>query len=147
MTEPTLCTLYHVTPASNVPTILEQGLRPTVGPRSRAQGDALPGIYAFASLLDLDGAQWLADAFDEDEPLAVLELRVDETIARHPGAGFEVILAAPVPAHALRVLCHDLDDPAAYAQLLRGVWARDTGDEAPATPVAGDVEQRKRPAP
>lgn len=138
MADPTLRTLYHVTPAANLPAILKQGLVPAIGPRSADLGETAPGIYTFANLMDLDGADWLVDAFENDEALAVLELRVAPDAPQHPGAGFEVVLAAPVPATAMTVVCHDLDDPDAYARLMRGVWASDSAT----TP---EVKRRAQP--
>lgn len=67
--------LWHATQARNLPSILEHGLVPAIGPRSHAAGELSPATYAFRCLADLEQAllTWLGDCFDEDEALCFVE--------------------------------------------------------------------------
>lgn len=69
-------TFFRVTDASNLPSILRDGLYPQLGDRAAATGEVLAQIYLFDSkdaALDAVGG-WLGDAFDDDTELLSLSL-------------------------------------------------------------------------
>lgn len=86
--------VYHVTPTRNVFDILEQGLLPSIGPRSQELGEELPRIYVFTRLDALEDAlsNWLGEAFDEDEPLSIPDLLVDDSIVTIPENLYEAYI-------------------------------------------------------
>lgn len=62
-------TLYHVTPISNLNSIMKVGLIPKIGERSEGI-ESEPGIFLFPTYEDCETAlgQWLGREFDEIEP-------------------------------------------------------------------------------
>jgi len=97
--------VYHVTPTRHLAAIFEQGLMPQRGVRAATIDDD-GAIYLFVSLEALhDGVMsWLGSLFDEDEPLAILnvDLPDDFPLERHPAtAAFEVISTHPIPSKYL----------------------------------------------
>lgn len=102
--------LYHVTPSHNLQSILEDGLTPLIGPRSMQLGEAQARVYLFRSLDDVETAlmNWMADAFDENEELVVIEIDPDEHDSKHLidfENQFEIVsLAAIEPSCICRVL-------------------------------------------
>jgi hypothetical protein len=79
--------VWHITPASNLPSIMKSGLVPAIGPRSKSINEKKKAIYAFPDGLSLTDAMtnWLDDALGEQH-LVVLELIVSENkIYKHPG--------------------------------------------------------------
>lgn len=82
--------LYHVTAARHLDTIMEEGLRPRIGERSEVMGEGEAAIYLFTSRTAVDDAvmNWLGDAYEEDDELVVLEVKLDEGF--EISAGFEV---------------------------------------------------------
>jgi hypothetical protein len=73
---------YHVTLTSNLPSILEEGLKPGIGGRSEELGEEKPAIYLFGSVEDAKEAvsNWLGDEFEETESLALLEINLPSSI-------------------------------------------------------------------
>ena len=73
-------TLYHVTPTSNLSSIFDHGLTPTVGPRTDEwMKDAEPGVFFFESPGDIRErvGKWSRHIdFAEDTELSVLEVFV-----------------------------------------------------------------------
>lgn len=63
-------TMFHLTPASNVASILSEGLRAGSGPRTTAIADTA-GVYLFADEASVDTAlgSWFGEELD-DVPLA-----------------------------------------------------------------------------
>lgn len=102
--------LYHLTPASSTPSILREGLVPQIGERSALAGETVPAIYCFADLRELDDAltNWMAEYFDEDEPLSLLRFVAGSDTAYGGGAGYEVVVTSPIPAASLTVLYEDV---------------------------------------
>lgn len=102
---------FHVTPATNLPGILKDGLRPSRGPRSTSveSSEDEPLIFAFEDLASVEDAlmNWLGDAFD-DEPLALLALHPDQAPIS-TAAGYEVAFKCPIPPSKIQVLSCDLD--------------------------------------
>lgn len=101
---------FHVTPARNLKRLMTQGLIPKIGPRSRRIREAVPGIYLFYSVDDAEEAvmNWLGDQFGEDTILALLRVEVPPDHARTVGAGYEVILTAPVPPQNLQIVSREM---------------------------------------
>ncbi|WP_455233043.1 GNAT family N-acetyltransferase [Geopseudomonas aromaticivorans] len=104
--------LYHVTPEANLYSISKQGLLPATGPRSADLGEQEPAVYCFPNREAVEDAlgNWLGDRFDEDEPLAILELQVpvgSEAPAELPGAAFEVVVAERVPPEAVKAIYNE----------------------------------------
>lgn len=102
---------FHVTPAVNVPAILQDGLLPQVGPRSR-QLESEAGIFVFLELDALEDAlaNWMMDAFDEGVSLALLA--VDLTgrgDVRQTGAEYERCVMALVAPADIQIITGDLD--------------------------------------
>lgn len=105
-------TLYHVTPAANLPSILDLGLQPQIGRRSASAGESVAAVYCFTDLAAVEDAlaNWLGDCFDEDEALALLRLNVGNDVRLGAGAGYEVMVLDPIPAGALAVLSEDVGE-------------------------------------
>lgn len=103
--------VWHVTPIENLETIISDGLKPAIGPRSAELGETVEAIYCFDSPDDLDNAMsnWLGEAFEEDQVLVLLELDVPEDALAGEGAGFEVVIRSPIPVGNIRILSHDID--------------------------------------
>ncbi|MEX5748773.1 hypothetical protein [Massilia sp. X63] len=55
-------------------------------------------------------ANWLGDCFDEDEALALLRLNVGNDVRLGAGAGYEVMVLAPITACAIAILSEDIGD-------------------------------------
>lgn len=101
---------YHVTPAKNVPSIMKNGLVPKIGTRSANFGEADKHVYLFPSKDEMETAMmnWLGDEFDEDEPLAVLAVEVDDnddTVDRAvDGPTWEYLSVNPIDPKNISVL-------------------------------------------
>lgn len=65
--------MFHVTPSENLSGILNHGLAPAIGPRSKELGELTPMVYLFTDMDSLDHAYWLEDYFHDDE-LVVVEV-------------------------------------------------------------------------
>lgn len=112
--------LYHVTTADALPSILQNGLLPGIGPRSAKLGEAIPAIYAFASLEAVEDALcgWLGDELPEGAEAVVIEIDMDAPCGQ---PGFEVVLREVVPPSLIvRVLDECLRDRTDLAMRLRG---------------------------
>jgi hypothetical protein len=97
--------LYHLTPARLVARILREGLAPRVGPRARRIRETVPAIYFFGSTDDLDAGleQWLELEFDDETPLALLEVDLPAH-CRWERVAFEIQVYDPIPPTAIRVI-------------------------------------------
>lgn len=108
--------LYHVTPSDNLDSILAKGLIPSIGPRSAELGELEPRIYLFRNLDDVETAltNWMADAFDENEELVVIEIDPGEHDSKHLidfEDQFEIVsLAVIEPSRICRVLDESFDE-------------------------------------
>lgn len=109
--------LLHVTTATAAESILTQGLRPSIGPRSSQLGETVPAIYFFTSESALKAASdnWLSEVFEDvEEPLVVLVVDVSaQAVHVDPAAAFEAVVMVPVAAAAV-VRAYDIDTGAAY---------------------------------
>ncbi len=100
---PTLTVCLHVTHAAALPAILEQGLKPQIGPLSE-QVERLPGIFLFPSWTDLVDANWLFDeAWPHASEPALLCVDVQD-LDLGLEAGFEAVLRTPVEPGRITVL-------------------------------------------
>jgi len=99
--------VYHVTPTSNLDSIMKAGLRPQVGARSsKIQGEQ-SAIYCFPDKASLEDAMmnWLGDEFDEDEELAIIEIDTRNLTGEYtPNAEFEIAITSLVPPNRIKVL-------------------------------------------
>lgn len=89
---------YHVTSSACLASILEEGLRPAIGPRSEMLGERRAACYLFASIEACEEglANWLGEYLG-DEELRILQvdlsgLQVDESLE------WEISCATHVPA-------------------------------------------------
>lgn len=99
--------VWHVTPTYHIFDIMEQGLRPGIGPRSQELGETVSRIYVFTEQAALDDAltNWLGDVFDETEALSILVLDVAPERVIVPDNLFEAyILDTVEPACIVRVV-------------------------------------------
>jgi hypothetical protein len=66
---------YHVTSASNIESIRQNGLIPQIGARSLELGETISRIYLFTSKKFCEDGlmNWLGDYF-EDEEIVILEI-------------------------------------------------------------------------
>ncbi len=80
---------YHVTPEENLPSIMEQGLRPSIGERSAELGETAERVYLFPSKEACEDAlaNWLGEQFD-DGTLVILEVDITG-LAMESDVGFE----------------------------------------------------------
>jgi len=110
---------FHVTPATNLNSILEDGLRPRIGARSAELGETTEAVYLFKSLDDVEDAltNWLGDCFDEDEVLALLSVQGTGLQFLESSAAYECVVPHPIIPSALHILCHDLDDESTLIQI------------------------------
>lgn len=106
-------TLFHITPARNLPAIFRAGLAPMIGERSAALGETSAQSYHFPDWESLSDAltNWLGEQFDEDETLALLAVKPQGLELESDAAtGFEVRCTETIPPDALSVLALDIDD-------------------------------------
>ncbi|MGY6271852.1 hypothetical protein ACXIUT_19345 [Achromobacter denitrificans] len=89
---------YHVTAAPSLASILQEGIRPAIGPRSELLGEKRAASYFFASAEACeDGlSNWLGEHLEDDE-LHILRvdlsgLQIDDAL------GWEISCYAHVPA-------------------------------------------------
>lgn len=74
-------TYYHITPMSNLESILQTGLEPRIGERSKELGENEKRVYLFHSIEDMNNAlgNWLGECFEDEEiELAIIELQVPD---------------------------------------------------------------------
>lgn len=105
-------TFYHVTLAENLPLIMEKGLVPSVGERSKKMSER-EAVFLFASRGDAEDAvmNWLGDEFDDDDDdLALLEVTLPAEIAiyREHGIDWEVYVKDRIPPQCLHILERNL---------------------------------------
>lgn len=100
-------TYWHITPEENVNSILENGLIPQIGARSRNADEPVPAIYLFGSKEEAEDAamNWLGDEFEEteEENLALLQVKIPTNIEVKKEA-FEYQVFEPIPAENIKVI-------------------------------------------
>jgi hypothetical protein len=104
-------TFYHVTLTKNLGSIMEKGLVPSVGERSKKLKEP-SAVFLFATREDAeDGAtNWMVDEF-EDEAFALLEITLPPEIEVHKDPSsdnWEVYVKDVIPSSSIRVLTRDL---------------------------------------
>lgn len=95
---------YHITDSVNTESILANGLRASIGPRSAELGETVKSVYLFPSIDDLENAlgNWLGEYFAEDSVLNVFEVDVtgfmdDSTVE------YEIEIARDIPRDRLKL--------------------------------------------
>ena len=101
---------YHVTPVRNLKSIMEQGLVPKVGSRSKKIGEGSEGIYLFYTLAGVEDALngWLGLEFSSNARLALLRVKEPPNAKISYGADYERIIASIIPPKNIEVLSRDL---------------------------------------
>jgi hypothetical protein len=102
--------LYHVTPVQNLRKIMQDGLVPKRGVRSRKLGEIAPAIYLFPSLDDVESAiqGWMGNEFSDEARLALLAVTVPPNIQVQSVVGYERAITVSIPPDQIRVLTRDL---------------------------------------
>lgn len=105
-----LPTVYHVTPTRNLNSILEKGIEPRIGPRSRRLGEKIPGIYCFPTIDDIEDAldNWLFYEFSESTLFALIRIWIPGNVRSSQEVEWEIILHGAVPSSNIKVLSRDL---------------------------------------
>lgn len=113
---------FHVTPASNLPSIQRQGLLPRIGERSAQLAEPIPAIYLFATEDAVADAcqNWLGDCFGEDVALAVLAVEIDASAPRGAGAGYEAVISEAISPDAISLLSDDIMNELHFSTILSG---------------------------
>ncbi|PPC84684.1 MAG: hypothetical protein CTY38_01155 [Methylotenera sp.] len=101
---------FHVTPLTNVQSILADGLIPQIGERSQLLGETKPSIYLFSSAEALEGAclNWLEDCFDDEAKLTLFAVDLPEDHVLQSTVGYEATVDSVIPVHYLSILSQDL---------------------------------------
>lgn len=92
--------LYHVTETKNVANILEVGLEPRIGPRSKLLQEKEKAVYLFKTKEDAEDGiiNWFGDLFNKNEPLSLLMITLISTMEnRLKEIGFEYQCSALIP--------------------------------------------------
>ena len=92
---------YHVTLSSNVPSILKNGILPSI---NKEMGDK-KAVYMFKSRVELEDAlmNWLGEKFPEDKSLSILKINGDGLKVEYdPNVGFEIL--TPEVVHPSRII-------------------------------------------
>ena len=111
--------LYHVTTLASLPAILQEGIEPSIGPRSARINEITPAIYLFPTVDHVADAlgNWLGDEFEDEDELVVLEVEGD--VPETPGS-FEVVRYERIdPAEIVAVLDESLVPMAEFMDGLR----------------------------
>ena len=98
--------VYHVAPVAKLKTIMKRGLVPAIGDRSQSFGEDRAGTYLFPSKTHVEDAMmgWLGEEFDEEEPLALLEVTLPEGHPVVDDGGFELVSLATIHPRQIRFL-------------------------------------------
>ena len=108
--EASVSTAYHITLTRNVGRVLQDGLVPRIGPRSRRLKESRPAIYLFPTIEDAENAfsNWLGDEFSENTRLALLKVTIPHTMEVFSDVPFECHVYDPIPAVCISVQSMDL---------------------------------------
>lgn len=97
---------FHITPSSNVDSILAQGLQPA---KEKLVGipDNLceVGVFLFPDRETIADATWFFDRFDDDVALTVFAVDIEgmETFS-NPDVGYEIWSRKPIPTERLTIV-------------------------------------------
>lgn len=105
-------TLYHVTPLSNLDSILRTGLQPQIGEHSLSAGETVQVVYLFTGKENLEQAMlnWAGDMFG-DEEIAYLEIQIPLEYEKYlrPN-GFETKCEIAIPPQYIQVIDEKMFD-------------------------------------
>ncbi len=104
---------FHVTLAENLPSILEYGLRPGIGERSLMLNEPEPLLYLFETLEDVEAglSGWMADVFDEDDPIVIIEVDLRGIDARKLPGKFEITVNETLASDRIVAVLDERLDP------------------------------------
>lgn len=102
-------TLYHVTTKKSLDTVLSEGLKHFIGPRSERFGEEGAKVFLFGSLEALEDGlgNWLGEEFDDDEEVAVVAVKVSDSKLFSPsfeGESWEWFSSSPISPSDLEVV-------------------------------------------
>lgn len=104
-------TFYHVSLSENLSSIMDKGLIPSIGERSKKLGEHAC-VFLFPSRESAeDGVdQWIGDEFDDEQPLALIEvvLPIEIEVFKTADIDWEFYTKMTIPAECLSVLSRDL---------------------------------------
>ena len=99
-----LVVALHVTAREFLPSILSEGLRPSIGALSQAI-ESVPAVYLFPSWQDMEDASWLFEDWPHASKPALLAVGVEGLPLRvEKDAAFEVVCAQTIGAERIAVL-------------------------------------------
>lgn len=100
-------TLYHVTPASNLPNIQRFGLFPNLGERTQQLDAEKAGVFLFTSTEAVENAlgNWLGEAFEGyPDSLLLLKIELPETFELEQHVEWEKISRRNIsPTHIKKI--------------------------------------------
>jgi hypothetical protein len=104
-------TFYHVTLTENLPSIMEKGLLPTIGDRSKKIGEN-SCVFLFPTRDEAEQGvdNWLGDEVEEDKALALLEVTLPPEIEvfQTEGVDWEFYTRVTIPPQCLSILSRNL---------------------------------------
>lgn len=109
---------WHLTPIENIEAIQRDGLRPSIGRLSQEVGETEALVHLFSTFGDLQSADWLWDAFDDDAKLALYH------VALPAAEGAWTELQDGVPTESLRLMSLDAGS-ISEADVIRALEALD----------------------
>lgn len=88
-----MITVYHITPAINLKSIIQHGLIPQIGSNAQAIGETKPAIYLFPTIEDSDTAlgSWLDDLYDDNEDLIRLSITCPNELIHRSTVEYELV--------------------------------------------------------
>lgn len=103
--------LFHVTPTSNLKSIMSKGLLPKVGYRSRIAKESIPSIYFFSTLSDVSNGlnNWFGELFEEEIRLSLLQVDVPDHLACDvDSCGWEKNVLVAIRPENIKILSKDV---------------------------------------
>lgn len=100
-------TLFHVTDESGIGQIVQEGLKPQIGPRSVRLGERKAAIYFFKNREFVDDAVsgWLGDAFEPGTKLFCLNVELPDDFPHIADPNFgevEAIIEVGIPSSRIK---------------------------------------------
>lgn len=92
--------LFHVTPISNLDSIMKNGLIPQIGERSEGL-ESEKAIYLFPTYADCETAlgQWLGEEFDDlDEEVVSLKIELPDNFSLEQTCEWEKVSKSVIPS-------------------------------------------------
>ncbi len=97
--------VYHVTPESNLESILEKGLQPSIGKLSSKANEPFSIVCFFESKEAVENGimNWMGDNLEEDIPLVILECDVDpDAVKPNSDAPWELVSQTEISSDAIQ---------------------------------------------